>query len=230
MRLASQERSHSQFTLFRIASGVLRVTAYDQTAMTPEGSILAIEGLEIRRGAELFRSAHRLDLSKNRCTTVLLKSGAGRSTLAHLFAGLPLLTDRLTSSGKATFAETVSADVGAATWRDRAALVPQNYYRYITELRVIDELVFALENSALSQEDARLRVVATARELEIEELLDRNPLTLSGGEVQRLAIAVALCVRPELLILDEPFGELDTSILPHLENLLVSRLPARGIS
>ena len=198
--------------------------------MNREGYILTIDGLEIRRGADLFLSAPHLGLSKNRCTTLLLKSGAGRSTLAHLFAGLPLLTNRLTPTGQAIFAGTVAADVVAGGWRDRAALVPQNYYRYITELRVIDELSFALENSGLPRQDARLRVVETAHELEIEDLLDRNPLTLSGGEVQRLAISVALCVRPEFLILDEPFGELDTSIVPHLEKLLVSQLPARGIS
>ena len=62
-------------------------------------------------------------------------------------------------------------------------------------------------------------------------LLDRNPVTLSGGELQRLGISVATVTNPKLMVLEEPFGELDANnALSVLERFLIVDLPLLGIA
>jgi energy-coupling factor transport system ATP-binding protein len=192
--------------------------------------LLTLEELGVWRDHGLLLSASRLVVPDKSCTTILLKSGAGRSSLAYALAGLPLLVSRLSLTGRGAFRLGPRVDLSAAYWTEKAALVPQDYFRYLTELRVSDELLFALENISVPRHEADLRVQRAARLLGIDALLDRNPLTLSGGEVQRLGIAVAISTTPELLVLDEPFAELDAGMLAILEELLIHTLPAEGIA
>jgi len=152
-------------------------------------------------------------------------SGAGKSTLLHLMGGLDLPnTGDILFSGQ-NLAKFSEADLTAFRNR-RVGFVFQSYH-------LLPELD-ALENVCLPARIARTPsdlAAARARELlsrvGLAERMDHHPSELSGGEQQRVAIARALVNGPELLLADEPTGNLDSKsggeIIELLKNLCAER-------
>ncbi|MSS44806.1 ATP-binding cassette domain-containing protein [Cutibacterium sp. WCA-380-WT-3A] len=112
-------------------------------------------------------------------------SGIGKSTLLRLLAGLDAPVS------------------GELTLPDQVAWVPQNPENYLVAQTVADEL----SASPLVPDDADLK--GLVRTFGLAPILDSHPMTCSGGEKRRLAIAAALAQRPDLLLLDEPTVGLD---------------------
>ncbi|MGY4317776.1 ABC transporter ATP-binding protein [Bradyrhizobium sp. JR3.5] len=132
------------------------------------------------------------------------ESGSGKSTLLHLIAGLDAA-----DSGEIRLADiTVSGlnDAGrAALRRDRLGLVFQQF-NLIPSLTVADNLVF--QSRIAGRHDAAWHDELVER-LGLKQLLKRYPEQLSGGQQQRVAIGRALAPKPQLLLADEPTGNLD---------------------
>ena len=82
------------------------------------------------------------------------------------------------------------------------------------------EIAFGLENRGVQPEKIRKRIVTTANDLGIENLLGRNIFKLSGGEKQIIAFASAYAVEPEIYVLDEPSSNLDNTSIERLKGLL----------
>lgn len=82
---------------------------------------------------------------------------------------------------------------------------------HLTFLRntVIEELAFGLEQRGVAPAEMQFRCEAVAKELGLDNLLEHNPTTLSGGQTRRLVIAAALVLNPPMLVLDNPFQGLD---------------------
>ena len=72
-----------------------------------------------------------------------------------------------------------------------------------------EEIAFGLENLALDAEYIRKRVEETLKLLHIEELKDKNPYELSGGQGQKVALASIIAMDPEIMVIDEPTSQLD---------------------
>ncbi len=184
--------------------------------LTAEGMVIgrgpASRGRRRRRKNETQPLAHRIDLSIAEGAAVALTgpNGTGKSTLALTIGGL------LPPLGGALRAEPTLAGSAArepSAWRSRELLtrigsVFQNPEHQFVASTVRDELAVgprALHRSALEVEQ---RVDELLQRLDLAELAEANPFTLSGGQKRRLSVATALATRPRLLVLDEPtFGQ-----------------------
>ena len=131
-------------------------------------------------------------------------SGCGKSTLLRMIAGLENIT-----KGEVRIA---GRRVNDADPIERGvAMVFQNYALY-PHMNVEQNIGFSLRMARLNKAEIAERVRATARTLQIEDLLDRKPLQLSGGQRQRVAIGRAIVRDPGVFLFDEPLSNLDAEL------------------
>lgn len=165
-------------------------------------------------------------------TAVLGGSGSGKSTLGKLMAGWLRAGHAGQFRGSLELDGTLLEFRGApddprinpAEWSRRVAFVPQDAAAMLSSVRatVAEELAFGLENRATPREDMLRAVERTAARTGLSDLLDRDPGTLSGGELRRLAVGCAVIAEPEVLILDEPLASLDAAGAAQVEDLVRS--------
>lgn len=134
------------------------------------------------------------------------KSGAGKSTLLSLMAGLDL-----PESGQVLFEGTPTGDMDLDEYRRRKAAVIYQDFALFPMLTALENIEYPMELCHVDAKEARQQALALARRVSLpEELLDRYPTHISGGEQQRVAIARALVNAPAVLLADEPSGNLDS--------------------
>jgi energy-coupling factor transporter ATP-binding protein EcfA2 len=143
-------------------------------------------------------------------------SGSGKSTLCLAAAGLLDTFPAVVKQGEISR----ERKNGGETYR--TAVVLQNFYAQISYLRstVLEEIAFPCENIGLPREETARRVSEAIEKIRISHLARRNPLELSGGEKQKVVLAAALAVRPDLLVLDEPLSQLDPETTSYLAGVL----------
>ena len=153
-----------------------------------------------------------LDIGDGEFFVLLGPSGSGKSTLLRAIAGLTGVDHGHISLH--------SRDVTHISARDRGVgLVFQNYalFRHMT---VADNIEFALRVRRMRASQRRERRRELLRLVALEGMDDRLPMQLSGGQQQRVAVARALAHKPEVLLLDEPFGALDAKIREELRRTI----------
>lgn len=134
-------------------------------------------------------------------------SGSGKSTLIQLLNGL-----ERASSGEIYYdgQDIYDKDFSLRSLRRKVGLVFQYPEQQLFESSVIQDVEFGPKNLGLDQLQVELRSYQALKQVGIgEDLLDVSPLTLSGGQKRRVAIAGVLAMEPEILILDEPMAGLD---------------------
>jgi len=153
-----------------------------------------------------------LDIGDGEFFVLLGPSGSGKSTLLRAIAGLSGVDHgRIALHGR---------DVTHVAARKRGVgLVFQNYalFRHMT---VADNIEFALRVRRMRGKARRQRRQELLRLVALEGMDDRLPAELSGGQQQRVAVARALAHKPEVLLLDEPFGALDAKIREELRRTI----------
>jgi len=153
-----------------------------------------------------------LDIAEGEFFVLLGPSGSGKSTLLRAIAGLSGVDHgRISLHGR---------DVTHVAARKRGVgLVFQNYalFRHMT---VADNIEFALRVRHMRGRARRKRRAELLRLVALEGMDDRLPAQLSGGQQQRVAVARALAHKPEVLLLDEPFGALDAKIREELRRTI----------
>ncbi|WP_273837434.1 ABC transporter ATP-binding protein [Halococcus sp. PRR34] len=143
---------------------------------------------------------------------VLGANGSGKSTLQLVLGGLVEPT-----AGTVTyFGETT--DVEAV--RERLGVLLQDPEDYLFNTTVREDIEYGPAQLDVPRETATARIDALADELGLEELLDRPPFRLSGGEKQRAAVASVLAFNPDVLLLDEPLGAVDIHYRERILELL----------
>ncbi len=134
---------------------------------------------------------------------VLGPNGAGKTTMLYHILGL------LKPQEGAVSVFGVSPSAEWASIRRRVGVVLQNVDEQIIAPTVADDVAFSPRQYGLPEAEVRERVSRALSLLGIEELAERVPHNLSGGEKRKVALAGALVMDPELLVLDEPFEGLD---------------------
>src|SRR5262245_42073470 len=134
-------------------------------------------------------------------------SGSGKSTLLNLVSGI----DR-PSDGDVTVAGQRLNDLSEddlARWRARHVGLIFQFFNLIPVLSARDNVAWPLLLTALDKAERVRRAETALRVVGLEDRLDHYPRTLSGGEQQRVAIARAIVTDPDLIVADEPTGDLD---------------------
>jgi energy-coupling factor transporter ATP-binding protein EcfA2 len=143
------------------------------------------------------------------------RTGSGKTTLLRVMSGVALKV----YGGELR---------GEVLIEGRVAYVPQEFDLYILMPTPREELTYILSAQNLGLNDVEVRIREISELLGIKELLDRRVVKLSMGERQRVAIASAIALNPEILILDEPFAHIDpkgaVDLVRLLSNLGVSTL------
>lgn len=146
-----------------------------------------------------------LNIEKGEMVAVLGHNGSGKSTLAKLLNGLYIPSDgKVLVFGMDTREE-------ENTWkiRQKAGMVFQNPDNQLVATIVRDDVAFGMENIGVEREEMLKRIDSSLLSVGMLEFIDRAPHMLSGGQKQRVAIAGALAMEPEALIMDEATAMLD---------------------
>jgi sulfate/thiosulfate transport system ATP-binding protein len=163
-----------------------------------------------------------IEMDEGEFFVLLGPSGSGKSTLLRAIAGLTGIDHgRISLHGR---------DVTHVRARDRGVgLVFQNYalFRHMT---VADNIEFALRVRRMKRADRVARRKELLKLVALEGLDERLPGQLSGGQQQRVAVARALAHKPQVLLLDEPFGALDAKIREELRRTIRSVQRELGIT
>ena len=151
---------------------------------------------------------------------VLGASGAGKTMTLRCIAGLER-PDRgqIILNGHALFDSSKGVDLPSR--KRRIGFVFQNYALF-PHLSVAENVAFGLGSAADSERSSR--VGRQLAQMHVEQLAERFPRDLSGGEQQRVALARALAIEPEALLLDEPLAALDTHLRSQIEAQLIETL------
>jgi len=150
-----------------------------------------------------------LEVRKGEFVTLLGRNGSGKSTICLMANGLipHALPGDLEGSVR-TFGQEVR-EHSVASLSKKVGIVFQEPESQLFCMSVEEEVAFGPENLAVPRGEIRDRVEWALELVGLKGFNDRAPFSLSGGEKQRVAIAAALSMRPEMLILDEPAYALD---------------------
>jgi sulfate transport system ATP-binding protein len=173
--------------------------------------------IEVRNVTKRFGTFTALDdvsleIASGSLTAVLGPSGSGKSTLLRIVAGL-----ERPDSGEVRLSGEDATDL--APQRRDVGFVFQHYAAF-KHMTVRDNVAFALTIRKRPKQEIRERVDELLELVQLQGFADRYPSRLSGGQRQRMALARALAAKPEVLLLDEPFGALDARVRAELRDWL----------
>ena len=179
--------------------------------MDPDAALIVIRDVSRRyvRGVDEIHALERvsLSISAGHFVAFMGPSGSGKSTLLNLISGI----DR-PSDGEVVVAGQRLNDLSEdelAVWRGRHVGLIFQFFNLIPVLSARDNVALPLLLTSFGKAERRRRAETALGIVGLEDRLDHHPRTLSGGEQQRVAIARAIVTDPDLIVADEPTGDLD---------------------
>jgi ABC-type lipoprotein export system ATPase subunit len=181
--------------------------------------VIGRQKLEVLRG---------IDLTVGRGEFLALRgaSGAGKSTLLHLLGGLDLPNE-----GEILFDQTNLRRLSAnalSQWRNRRVGLIFQAYHLLPEFSALENVMLPARMARMAGAEAAPRARDLLTRVGLGQRLEHRPYELSGGEQQRVAIARSLINQPELILADEPTGNLDSHTGQEIIGLLSSLRAERG--
>lgn len=169
-----------------------------------------------------------LRIQKGETVALIGPNGSGKSTFLKLINGIVFPMQGVYSfEGKEINENTLQDSKFSKLFHKKIGFVFQNSETQLFCSTVYEEIAFGPRQMGLKEQEIDLRVNDCLKLLNIEELKDRTPYNLSGGEKKRVAIASVLSLNPEVLVLDEPMNGLDPKTKRFLRELLL-KLNAAG--
>ncbi|MCT8976644.1 energy-coupling factor ABC transporter ATP-binding protein [Clostridium sp. CX1] len=155
-------------------------------------------------------------------------NGSGKSTFLKLINGIIFPTEgKYYFNGEEINSKVLGNNNFSKGFHKKVGFVFQNSDAQLFCSNVYEEVAFGLRQMGMDEKEVERRVGDCLRLLDIEDLKDREPYNLSGGEKKRVAIASVLALNPEVLVLDEPMNGIDPKGKNFLRTLL-TRLNESG--
>ena len=165
-----------------------------------EGWMLEVKGLSAKRG-DFFLKDISFDVQDGEYFILLGPTGAGKTVLLESIAGIQgIRGGELWIDGR---------DVTSFTLQERKIGFAYQKYALYNHLPVRDNISFGLLSRYKTKRQTDQAVDQVIELLGLEDLLDKRPWALSGGESQKICLARAIVIRPDLLLLDEPLSSVD---------------------
>ena len=185
---------------------ILRSTNVHRGFNTPQGRIEVLKGIDIA-------------LTRGEMVTVLGVSGVGKTTLLHILGGLDRPDQGDVYFGGQSYSLLSEAEL--ANFRNRHVGFVFQFHYLLAEFSALENIMMPLLIAARPLSEARRRAELLLDEVGLSDRAGHRPAELSGGERQRIAVARALANDPDLVLADEPSGNLDTETGQQLHKLLV---------
>ncbi len=185
---------------------ILRSQNVHRGFSTPQGRIKVLRGLT-------------LELSEGEMVAVLGASGVGKTTLLHLLGGL----DR-PDEGEIYFQDkpySPMSEAELARFRNRHIGFVFQFHYLLSEFSALENVMMPLLIAGKPRSEASDRAELLLGDVGLKNRVSHLPAELSGGEQQRVAVARALAIEPEIVLADEPSGNLDVNTGRQLHELLV---------
>jgi len=169
-----------------------------------------------------------LEIKRGELVAIVGASGVGKTTLLHILGTL----DRPTSGTVRFDGNDVFAldDQALAEFRNRKVGFVFQFHHLLPEFTALENVMLPALIRRQSQTEARAAAEAVLKEVGLEHRLAHRLGELSGGEQQRVAVARALVLRPELILADEPTGNLDSHTGDEVFKLMLELNRAKGIT
>ncbi|MFB4262969.1 ABC transporter ATP-binding protein [Nonomuraea sp. GTA35] len=185
------------------------------TTQAPAGTAvrrgrLRLNGVRKVLGGKEVVSAVDLETEPGEFLTLLGPSGCGKTTTLNMIAG------HLTADGG--LIEVDGRDITAVPPHRRSMGMVFQSYALFPHLTIADNVAFGLRMRKVGAAERRRRVADMLELVGLDGMAERHPRQLSGGQQQRAALARALVVQPDLLLLDEPFSNLDAQLRVRLRD------------
>ena len=163
-----------------------------------------------------------LNVDKGEIVALLGSSGCGKTSTLRMIAGFEEVT-----SGSVTLQGQAIQSLPPA--RRGVAMAFEGYSLY-PPLTVRENIAFAMKSERLASAASDARVAEVARLVEIEDILERYPSSISGGQQQRASLARALVRKADLHLLDEPMGQLEPQLRAVLRGRIKHFIQERGLT
>jgi ABC-type sugar transport system ATPase subunit len=173
--------------------------------------MLQVKNISKNFGKESILKDISFEMPLKQTLSVLGKSGGGKSTLLKIIAGL-----EKPDKGELYFEE---INLTKLTPQKREIVYLYQESLLFPHLNVFENIAFSLRIRKLSKADIEASVNQMLIDLELEEQSHKMPHQLSGGQKQRVSFGRALIIKPKLLLLDEPFGNLDVETRETMQQL-----------
>ncbi|MEE1791617.1 ABC transporter ATP-binding protein [Streptomyces sp. BE308] len=176
--------------------------------MIPDGSLLAAHDLRKTYGSTPALDGASFSIHPGEVVAVMGPSGSGKSTLLHCLAGI-ITPD----SGTITYA---GRELSAMSDAERSALRRSDFGfvfqfgQLVPELTCVENVALPLRLDGVKRKAAERTALEWMERLEVDDLGDKRPGEVSGGQGQRVAVARALAASPKVIFADEPTGALDS--------------------
>ncbi len=185
-------------------------------------ALYRLHAIRKRYGSNLALDIGELSIAEGRLYTLTGANGAGKSTLLNILAFLaPPTSGEIFYAGKR-----VDRDRGGMEeYRRKVTLLHQSPYLFGGTVH--DNVAFGLKVRGIRGEELRRRIDMALDTVGLQGFRERKARELSGGEAQRVAMARALALKPEVLLLDEPLANIDRETTGLLE-AVIAKLPSQG--
>ena len=190
-------------------------------------NVFTIKDLHLHYGDFEALKGINLDIEENKITSFIGPSGCGKSTLLRCLNRMNDLVEGCRVDGQILLKgeDIYNGDIDVPTLRKRVGMVfqkPNPFPMTIFDNIAYGPRVHGIKNKAKLSEIVEKALVDAALFDEVKDRLNKSALGLSGGQMQRLCIARALAVAPEVLLMDEPTSAHDPISTHAIENLAVS--------